>query len=145
MKLIVIPQDGILADGIAVNEHLGLVIKMTIPFYEKVGFNPPWTSYVALKNSEPVGTCAFKSSPVDGRVEIAYFTFPGFEGQGVATAMARELVQIAQREVDSLIVFAQTLPEENASTTVLKKLGFRMLGPVEHSEDGTVWEWELSA
>lgn len=41
--------------------------------------------------------------------------------------------------------FSQTLPEENASTSILKKLGFRLVGTVEHPEDGPVWEWELPA
>jgi hypothetical protein len=41
------------------------------------------------------------------------------------------------------MVFAQTLPEENASTAILKKLGFTLVGSVQHPDDGTVWEWEL--
>ena len=90
-----------------------------------------------------MGACGFKSSPVAGRVEIAYGTFPGHEGRGFATTMARELVQISRQEDTSLTVTAQTLPEENASTSILKKLGFTLVGPVEHPEDGTVWEWEL--
>jgi len=35
-------------------------------------------------------------------------------------------------------------PEENASTSVLKKLRFRLVGAVQHPEDGLVWEWQLS-
>ena len=46
-------------------------------------------------------------------------------GKGVATALAGELVRVARDEEASLTVFAQTLPEENASTSILKKLGFR--------------------
>ncbi len=59
------------------------------------------------------------------------------------TAIASELVRIAHEEDRGLTVFAQTLPEENASTSILKKLGFARLGSVEHPEDGTVWEWQL--
>jgi hypothetical protein len=33
------------------------------------------------------------------------------------------------------------LPEENASTSILKKNGFVMLGTVWDDEDGNVWEW----
>lgn len=47
-----------------------------------------------------VGTCGFKSSPDQGRVEIAYFTFPDFEGRGLATAMAGELLAIAIGSVE---------------------------------------------
>ena len=68
---------------------------------------------------------------------------PGFEGRGIATAMVKELVRIARQKRKTLTIFAQTLPEENASTTILKRLGFRFTRSVDHLEDGTVWEWEL--
>jgi [ribosomal protein S5]-alanine N-acetyltransferase len=145
IQLILAPigQHGQLPEAITLDDHLHMVVEMTVRHFEKIGFVPPWVGYVAVENSLPVGTCAFKSPPVDGRVEIAYGTMPGFEGRGIATAMARELVRIAQQENESLTIFAQTLPEENASTAILKKLGFRLIGSVEHPEDGTVWEWEL--
>jgi [ribosomal protein S5]-alanine N-acetyltransferase len=37
-------------------------------------------------------------------------------------------------------VTAQTLPEDNASTRVLRKLGFVLKGSVIDPEEGTVWE-----
>src|SRR6266702_2366495 len=40
------------------------------------------------------------------------------------------------------LVRAHTLPEENASTRVLLKCGFRHLGTVVDPEDGPVWRWE---
>jgi RimJ/RimL family protein N-acetyltransferase len=75
-------------------------------------------------------------------VEIAYFTFPGNEGRGIATRMASELVAIA-RQNGVRAVKAQTLPRENASTRILEKLGFSKAGSVRHPEDGEVWEWRL--
>ena len=44
-----------------------------------------------------VGTCAFKSgvNSVTGEIEIAYHTYPPFEGRGHARAMARGLVALA--------------------------------------------------
>lgn len=57
--------------------------------------------------------------------------------------MARQLIQIGSEHETSPLVTAQTLPEENASTSVLKKNGFRPIGPVQAPEDGTVWQWEL--
>lgn len=61
-----------------------------------------------MENATPVGTCALKSAPVDGRVEIAYGTMPSFEGRGIATTMARELVQIARQDSEDATVFVQT-------------------------------------
>jgi ribosomal-protein-alanine N-acetyltransferase len=74
-------------------------------------------------------------------VEIAYFTFPEFEGQGVATSMAGALLEIVDGSGVQVLVFAHTLPEVNASNSILKKLGFTFAGTVPHSEEGSVWEW----
>ena len=145
MKLVEIGQDGHLPEVITLDDHLRMVVEMTVGHFEKVGFVPPWVGYIAIEDSVPVGTCAFKTPPVDGRVEIAYGTMPGFEGQGVATSMASKLLQIARQEDESVAIFAQTLPEVNASTSILKRLGFKMVRTVNHPEDGMVWEWELPA
>ena len=142
MKLIPIGQNGELP-GVTENEHLKMIIEMTIAHYQKTGFPQPWISYLAIEKWGPVGACGFKSKPVDRRVEIAYWTLPGHEGKGIATAMAGELIQIARQADANIAVFAQTLPAENASTSVLKKLGFALTGSVQHPEDGLVWEWEL--
>ena len=90
-----------------------------------------------------VGTCGYKSKPEDGRVEIAYFTIPEFEGRGYASAMAARLVALAREHKSSVVVAAQTLPERNASHRVLEKAGFRHVDTIEHPEDGKVWEWQL--
>ncbi len=120
------------------------VFRATSKLYETVGFEEPWVGYLALVGSTPVGTCAFKTPPRDGRVEIAYATFPGHEGGGLATAMAAELVALARRHGPSVLVAAQTLPKRNASHRVLEKLGFRHVATLDHPEDGTVWEWQLA-
>jgi [ribosomal protein S5]-alanine N-acetyltransferase len=40
---------------------------------------------------------------------------------------------------------AHTLTHQNPSTSVLKRLGFRLVGEVPHGEEGSVWEWRLDA
>jgi len=110
--------------------------------YGEVGFSPPWTGYYAVDGGQFIGCCGYKSPPANGRVEIAYFTMPPLEGRRYATTMAEQLIQVAAAADPSVVVFAQTLPNENASTTILKRLGFELLGTVEHPEDGPVWEWQ---
>jgi [ribosomal protein S5]-alanine N-acetyltransferase len=106
---------------------------------------PPWAGYLATDGGEVIGTCAFKGAPdAEGMVEIAYFTFPPYEGQGYATAMARALLEVAMAAPEVRLVRAHTLPEPNASTRVLERVGLRHLGAVEEPEDGTVWRWELA-
>ncbi|MEQ1803339.1 MAG: GNAT family N-acetyltransferase [Gammaproteobacteria bacterium] len=132
-----IPQAGLVVAGIA-----AAVAEATARMYEVTGFKPPWIGYLALSGEQIVGTCAFKAAPSDGAVEIAYFTFPGNEGQGIATAMARQLIDIAYAADRSLKIIAHTPPEKNAANAVLHKLGFLLLGDYEDPVDGTVWEWE---
>ena len=117
----------------------------TAMLYRETGFEPPWIGYLAIIDSACIGTCAFKCAPRDGRVELAYFTFPGYEGRGLATRMCRELVTLARSAEPGVIVTAQTLPERNASTRVLEKCGFRRHAELDHPEDGLVWEWWLDA
>lgn len=119
------------------------VMSSTTELYASSGYIPPWIGYLAFDGNNCVGTCAFKSFPENGRVEIAYFTFPEFERQGIATHMAQKLVEIALELEPQITIVAQTLPDENASTAVLKKLGFRFVAEMEHPEDGKVWEWQL--
>lgn len=90
-----------------------------------------------------VGTAGFKAPPdAEGVVEIAYFTFPGFEGLGIASAMAAGLVERAGNGLGVRRLRAHTLPEKNASTRILEKVGFRWLEEVMDPEDGRIWRWE---
>jgi len=119
------------------------VLEGTVHLYEAGGFQPPWIGYLADRDGDIVGACAFKSPPRDGRVEIAYMTFPEFEGRGIASEMARQLVQLARQSQPGVVVVALTLPQESASTSILRRLGFSLAGEIEHPEDGRVWEWTL--
>ena len=145
MELIAITESGALAKPFpSTPEVAAEVVQAMTQLYRAVGYEPPWIGYLAIENGECVGTCGFKSPPQDNRVEIAYFTFPEYESRGIATRMAAELIRTATNTMPALIVAAQTLPEDNASTSVLKKLQFRLVGTVDHPEDGLVWEWQLS-
>ncbi len=125
MELIAITENGELAKPMSSTLPLAAeVVKATAQLYRTVGYEPPWVGYLAFENGACVGSCGFKSPPQINRVEIAYFTFPGNESRGIATRMASELIRIALEKTPTLIVAAQTLPEENASTSVLKKLQF---------------------
>ena len=105
-----------------------------------------WGGYFAVDEDtrEVVGSCAFKSAPTDeGTVEIAYFTYPGYEGRGYATGMARKLIDLASSSPAVRRVVAHTLPETNASTRVLHRVGMTLVGEVVDPEDGRVWRWEI--
>ena len=108
----------------------------------------PWGGFLALEgiSRRVVGYCGFKGGPdATGVAELAYFTFPGEEGRGIASAMAASLVQLAMSaQTAALLLRAHTLPERNASCRVLEKTGFVCIGPVIDPDDGPVWRWERS-
>jgi RimJ/RimL family protein N-acetyltransferase len=143
LELVPIEQDGTpRAYAGELGEHARDGLGATVGFYRATGFEEPWISYLAVVDTVAVGICSFKSRPIDGRVEIGYFTLPGHEGRGVATAMAAELVSIAAAHDPGVVVTAQTLCDRNASHRVLEKVGFRAVGTVDHPEDGIVLEWQ---
>jgi RimJ/RimL family protein N-acetyltransferase len=116
-------------------------IYMTIDFYKKVGFVPPWIGYYARQNDDLVGAAGFKGPPVNGRVEIAYGTFEKFQRQGVGTEVCKQLVELSLKADPSVKITARTLPEKNFSTRILEKNNFIFNGTVSDPEDGEVWEW----
>lgn len=136
-------KDGTTELDVELSEAAKGVCISTRVLYEKSGYEVPWVGYLVMLDNNVVGTCAFRSKPILGRVEIAYFTFPEHEGKGIATEMAKELISIAGRQDPNVKVFALTLPQENASTAVLRKCLFHKSAEIMHPEDGFVWEWEL--
>lgn len=89
-----------------------------------------------------IGSAGYKGAPdADGVVEIAYGIVPTYEGNGYATEAAAALVTFALGH-GARHVRAHTLPVANASTRVLSKNGFHLVGPVVDPEDGPVWRWE---
>ena len=106
----------------------------------------PWIhgfTLVLREGDIVVGQCAFKGPPnPEGVVEIAYGIAPDHQGNGYATEAANVLVAYAFASGLVRLVLAHTLPESNASTSVLTKCGFRNVGEVVDPEDGVVWRWE---
>ncbi len=136
--------------GINAGPHQAIAVAIaeaTAGLLASNGAVTPWIGYLALEDPAHrlVGTCGFKGAPdADNAAEIAYFTFPGEEGRGIATTMADALIRIARGAEPPLdLVVAHTLPERNASCRILEKSGFRHVGTVTDPEDGPVWRWEL--
>ncbi|HEY5825205.1 MAG TPA: GNAT family N-acetyltransferase [Cyclobacteriaceae bacterium] len=117
-------------------------LQQTITYFQSIGYSPPWIGYYASVNNKIMGGCAFKGRPVNGRVEIAYGTFPEFQHQGIGAEMCCQLVELALQTDPSVIITARTLMEENFSTKILKKNNFILNGIVIDTDDGEVWEWE---
>ena len=103
-----------------------------------------WFGYLVIEGDtqQMVGVCSFKGPPIAGVLEISYYTFPGYEGRGIATEMARFLIGRARQLPGVKRVIAHTLPERNASGRILEKVGMTIVGDAD--EDGErVWEYEI--
>jgi RimJ/RimL family protein N-acetyltransferase len=118
-------------------------LQMSVNFYGKVGYFPPWIGYYVQIGEKIVGAAGFKGKPENGKVEIAYATFEPFRNQGIGTRICQELVRLAHDTDPDVKVTARTLPEKNFSTRILEKNRFQLLGTVIDAEDGPVFEWLL--
>ena len=113
-------------------------------YYPQIGFNLPWVGYFVVKENQIVGTGGFTGQPKNGSVEIAYWTFKAFEGQGIASYTCKELVAISKRTDPTLLITAKTMPEHNASTKILQKNGFEFAEIVQDHEIGDAWLWTIN-
>lgn len=99
--------------------------------------------FLAESGARLVGSGGFVGPPQDGVVEIGYEIAPEFRNRGLATAAAGAMIEKATAGGRVSTVVAHTMPTQNPSTTVLRRLGFQHVGEVDDPEDGTVWRWEL--
>lgn len=130
-----------IAAACACSQVLAQTVESTLGLYERRGFVEPWIGYLAEEEGDFVGACGFAAPAACGEAEIAYFTFPGNEGRGVATRMASALIESTRHAASGIAFIAHTLPEAGASTRILRKLRFECLGIVIHPEDREVWKW----
>ena len=130
-------------DKYAPNSFIVDIFNVYSSYYDKIGFTLPWIGYFAESNNELIGVGGYKGTPKNGRIEIAYGTDPGRENQGIGTTICKLLTEMALKEDPNITVTARTLMESNASTKILKKNSFQLLGKVDDPEDGIVWEWKF--
>ena len=101
----------------------------------------PWCSYLGEVDGRPVAMGGFKATPDrEGAVELGYLTFALERGQGFAKQFAAALVETA-RAHGARTLTANTLPEENASTAVLRANGFERAGEGHDEDVGSTWAW----
>ena len=120
-----------------------MLLKSYEEYYPKIGYNLPWVGYFVVRETQIVGSCGFTGQPKEGKVEIAYWTFKEYEGQGIASNSCKELVLISQQHDPTIIITAKTAPEYNASTKILEKNGFIFTEIVQDEEIGDAWLWTL--
>lgn len=90
-----------------------------------------------------VGTRGFQAPPdAEGVAEIAYFTFPSFEGQGCASAMAAGLVERGEQGGGGVPAESSYVAGTRCLNRILENVGFEPRGEIIDPEDGVIWRWE---
>ncbi len=130
------------SEAVFASENCQQLLSIYEDYYPKTGYVLPWVGYFIIREDKIVGSCGFVGQPKDGKVELAYWTFPEFEKQGIASFACKELVSIAIRTDRSLKITAKTAPEHNASTKILEKNNFVFSEIVQDEEIGDAWLWE---
>lgn len=141
MKLIPITQQEDKTNELYASGDCQTLLAMYDDFYPRVGYNFPWVGYFIVRQDKIVGSCSFVGQPIDGKVELSYWTFKEFEGQGIASFACKELVTIAKQADPSLTITAKTAPEKNASTKILENNNFVFTEIVQDDEIGDAWLW----
>jgi [ribosomal protein S5]-alanine N-acetyltransferase len=104
-----------------------------------------WWTYLFVyePDSVLVGVGGLKGLPKDGAAEIGYALAPAYRGQNLAFEAARALMAFAFSHPDVTTVQAHTLPEENASTALLRRLSMTRRETLMDPDDGEIWRWAI--
>ncbi len=106
-----------------------------------------WWTYLPILKAENllIGSGGYKGKPAgDGVVEIGYEIYEPYRNKGFATEMVRALIHRAFENKKVRKVLAYTLAFNNASCRVLEKSGMLFTEQIYDSEDGDLWQWEVS-
>ncbi len=143
MELRILQQQEDQTDQLFQSDNCKTLLQMYANFYPQTGFHLPWVAYLIVRQNQVVGSCSFVGQPIDNKVEIAYWTFKAFEGQGIASFACQELIKIARNADPTVRITAKTAPEHNASTKILANNKFMFTEVVRDHEIGDAWLWVL--
>jgi ribosomal-protein-alanine N-acetyltransferase len=94
-----------------------------------------------------LGSCRFKTVPVEGEVEISYGVACELRGQGIATVAIGRLLQLAAADPSVNRVVAHILPDNDPSSRLASRLGFarERLFTDLHGDEVARWVWSTHA
>ncbi len=106
-----------------------------------------WGAYLFIHRTDHklVGMGGYKGRPdAQGSIELGYSVVSPYRHQGLGTEATQGMVQFAFSRPKVRQVVAHTLPVDNYSNRLLKKIGFQYDGvAIEDPEDGEVWRWVI--
>ena len=104
-----------------------------------------WTYFpVHKQDNRLIGSGGYQGKPTpEGTVEIGYEIAPEYRNKGLATEMTKGLIENAFKNEQVGTIVAHTLGQENHSTKVLSKCGFKRVEEFNDPDEGLIWKWEL--
>ncbi len=120
------------------------------PCYEHLKSHPEdlgWWTYLFINKSDRtlIGLGGFKGAVnEEGIIEIGYAIAPAYRRKGLAVEASHGMIKYAFTNPQLKKIYAHTLPEYNASTGVLEKIGMNLIGAVNDPVDGEIWRWSLN-
>ena len=131
------------SDGVVDFQLPGQIVAL-----EKHGVELKWLGRLIVLKEGPVliGVINLKGPPDNlGRVEIGYEIEQGYRRKGYASEAARALIEWSLRQPDVKAVRARTMPQNEISQAMLRKLGFEHIGESIDANLGTVMLWEFTS
>ncbi|MHA7963221.1 GNAT family N-acetyltransferase [Paenibacillus sp. CAU 1782] len=87
------------------------------------------------KSDKVIGTCGFLNrEAIHNRAEIGYDLHPDYWGKGVMTEVARAVLHFGFAHMELNKIEAKADPQNEASSSLLKKLGFQQEGLLRKHE-----------
>jgi [ribosomal protein S5]-alanine N-acetyltransferase len=96
---------------------------------------------MAPSRATVLGACGFKTTPVNGSVEISYGLARSERGRGAAAQAVAQLLQLAATSAQVRQVLAHILPGNQASAKLAKRLGFSSEGLLADADGELVERW----
>ena len=118
-------------------------LEHSLQVLEEQRLPPHWSTHLFIHKAERalIGIGGYTGPPQAGTVEIGYSIAPAYQGRGLGTAAAAELVRRAA-EAGLQRVVAHTLAQPSPSTGVLGSLGFIRTDEIPDPDEGRLWRWE---
>lgn len=116
----------------SLNEARAYLVRTYIAQYEKNGFGFFLT---LLKNGTPIGMCGLMKRESLDDIDIGFAFLPAYRGQGYAVEAARASLEYGRDVLKSKRVVAITLPENQSSIALIKKIGLRFERMIRLGDD----------
>lgn len=115
------------------NDAKAVIENIWLKEYQTFGYGR-W-AVVDKASNKVIGFCGLKHIQELGMPDIGYRFLPEFWGKGYATETAFAAVKYAQEKLNVDQFFGDVMEQNHASVKLLKKLGLKFNGYIEHGSD----------